>query len=198
MRSVAESLDSSAYSARRDFDDLADLPVRHIAASPAVEGELNALVGLAANAIPSLAAAEPIVRQVHRHNPDSIWSVRNQAGAAVGVFAMLLLNRRGLRSMLARKFDSAAPEFGQLAGRGDDVAAVYLWAIVTPGLAIEAFGAVSHWLRSPRMRSADIFARPATEAGLRLSLRLGFEPIPEIGLYCFRRHWNRRETSAVA
>jgi hypothetical protein len=199
MRSVAKSLDSSAYLARRhDFDELADLPVRHVVASPAVEGELGALVGLATNAIPSLAAAEPIVRQVHRHNSDSIWSVCNRNGAAVGVFAMLLLNRRGLRSMLSGRFDSAAPELDQLAGQGEGAAAVYLWAIVTPGLAIEAFRAVSHWLRSPRMRSADIFARPATEAGLRLSLRLGFEPIPEIGLYCFRRHWNRRETSAVA
>ena len=199
MRSVAESPDSSAYSARRrDFDDQADLPVRHVVASPAVEGELGRLVGLAAGAIPSLAAAEPIVRNVHRHNSDSIWSVRSRNGAAVGVFAMLLLNRRGLQSMLSRKFDSAAPELDQLAGRGEEAAAVYLWAIVTPGLAIEAFRTVSRWLRTSKMRSADIFARPATEAGLRLSLRLGFEPIPEIGLYCFRRHWNRRETSAVA
>lgn len=199
MRSVARRPDSSASAAKRpDFDDLALKPVRHVSAFPAPESRLGELTALAALTIPSLAAAEPIVREVHRHNPDSIWSVETNGGVAVGVFAMLLLNRRGLQQLLSGEFDSAAPDLTQLAQQGEHAAGVYLWAIVTPGLAIEAFSAVSRWLRTPTMRSADVFARPTTEAGLRLTLRLGFEPIPGTGLYCFRRHWNRRETSAVA
>lgn len=111
---------------------------------------------------------------------------------------MLLLNRAGVRDLFAGRFDSTDPDLSRLARRGEGAAAVYFWAIVTPGLAIEAFRIVSRWLQSPPTRNADIFTRPTTEAGLRLSLRIGFTPIPELGLYCFRRQWNRKETSAVA
>jgi hypothetical protein len=183
---------------RPDFDEMALLPARHVVARPAKPEEISGLTKLAAEAIPALAAAEPVVRRVHRHIPDSIWAVANRQGQPVGVYAMLLLNRAGLGALLAGDFDSADPLNVHLAEQGERVAAVYLWAIVTPGLAIEAFRVISLWLRSPKMRGADIYTRPTTQAGLRLSVRLGFEPISEIGLYCFRRHWNRRETSAVA
>jgi hypothetical protein len=183
---------------RPDFDEMALLPARHVVARPAKAEEIGGLTAIAAKAIPALAAAEPVVRRVHRHNPDSIWAVSGRQGPPIGVFAMLLLNRAGLAALHASEFNGADPLTEHLAAPGETVAAVYLWAIVTPGLAIEAFRVISLWLRLPKLHGADVYTRPTTQAGLRLSLRLGFEPIPEIGLYCFQRHWHRKEVSAVA
>jgi hypothetical protein len=187
-----------ALAQRPDFDDLALLPVRHISAKPAETRQLPGLTALAARAIPALAAAEPAVARVHRHNPDSIWAVTDRGGREAGVFAMLILNRAGRDAVLSGAFDSADPALELLPASGEEAAAIYLWAIVTPGLAIEAFRVVSRWLLSPRTQHADIFTRPTTQAGLRLSIRLGFEPIQQIGLYRFRRHSNRKEQRAVA
>jgi hypothetical protein len=200
MRSIFEdgSSGGDAPAQRPDFDDMALLPVRHVTAEPAETGQLPGLTALAARSIPALTAAEPVIARVHRHNPDSIWAVKDRGGRDVGVFAMLILNRDGYDALLTGGFDSAEPATGHLSKRGEEAAAIYLWAIVTPGLAIEAFRAVSRWLRAPRTQHADIFARPTTPAGLRLSIRLGFEPIPKIGLYRFRRHTNRKEQRAVA
>jgi hypothetical protein len=200
MRSIFDKGPSGgdALAQRPDFDDMALLPVRHVTAKPAKPGQLSHLTALAAGSIPALAAAEPVVTMVHRHNPDSIWAVSDRGGREVGVFAMLILNRAGHDAVLSGDFDSADPVVELLSARGEEAAAIYLWAIVTPGLAIEAFRVVSRWLRAPQTQHADIFARPTTQAGLRLSIKLGFEPIQKIGLYCFRRHSNRKELRAVA
>ncbi len=200
MRSIFEAGPSggAALAQRPDFDDMALLPVRHVAAKPAETGQLPGLTALAAGSIPALAAAEPVVARVHRHNPDSIWAVADRSGRDVGVFAMLILNRAGLEAVLSGDFASADPAVELLSASGEEAAAIYLWAIVTPGLAIEAFRIVSRWLLAPQTQRADIFARPTTQAGLRLSIRLGFEPIQKVGLYRFRRHANRKEQRAVA
>ena len=181
-----------------DCDDLASLPACHVPAVPARPAQVASLTRLAARSIPTLSADRPVVERVHQYNPESVWAVTAGEDREIGVFAMLILNRSGLRALLADDFDSANPDLGRLVKPGEEAAAIYLWAIVTPGLAIETFRIVSRWLQSPTAQSAGIFARPTTKAGLRLSVRLGFEPIPELSLYCFRRHCNRREASAVA
>lgn len=175
---------------RPDFDDLALMPSRRISAAPAALSELDELIGLAQRLIPPLAAAEPSIRAVFRHNPDSVWAVRGSSGLC-GVFAMLLLNRSGERALLAGALDAAAPELDFLIRPGERAAAVYLWAIATPGFAVDAFRIVSLWLRSAPYSSADIYTRVTTPRGTQFAINIGFKPMRGTGLYRFRRHRNR-------
>lgn len=179
---------------RPDFDDLALLPVRRVDASPAGPAELPELIALAQRLIPPLAAAEEAIGRVYRRNPDSIWAVRRPSGP-VGVFAMLLLNQAGAEAMLAGRFDVTDPPTDLLTARGERAAAVYLWAIATPGVAIEAFKVVSLWLRAPAYAEADILTRTTTPSGARFAANIGFEPLPETDLLAFRRHRNRWEVA---
>lgn len=177
---------------RPDFDDLALFPARRVDASPAAPEELPGLIALAQRLIPPLSAAEPAIRRVYRRNPDSIWAVRRPSGP-VGVFAMLLLTEAGADAMRADRFDTSNPPVDLLTGRGETAAAIYLWAIATPGLAIEAFKIVSLWLRAPAFARADVYTRTTTPSGARFAANIGFEPLPETGLLVFRRHRNRTE-----
>ena len=175
---------------RPDFDDLASIPARKVVASPARDDQIGALISLAKELIPPLAASESAVRRVSRHNPDSVWAVERR-GRPVGVFAMLLLNELGVEALRGAYFDAAEPPDRELAGQGEEVAAIYLWAIATPGFAVEAFRTVSRWAGRPAQAAADVFTRPVTRAGTRFALRIGFRPLPDSGLYRFRRHRNR-------
>ncbi|MPY86235.1 MAG: hypothetical protein GEV00_24115, partial [Actinophytocola sp.] len=60
---------------------------------------IDALIALARRLIPTLSAAAPAIHRVYAHNPDSVWSVRSGA-RLTGVFSMLILNSRGLRTLL--------------------------------------------------------------------------------------------------
>lgn len=175
---------------RPDFDDLASSPARKIDASPARADQIGDLVRLAKELIPQLAASEPAVRRVFAHNPDSVWAVERR-GRPVGVFAMILLNDLGHDALRSDRFDAANPPTRELARRDEKIAAIYLWAIATPGVAVEAFRTISRWAGGPARAAADVFTRPITGAGTRFALRIGFRPLPDSGLYRFRRHGNR-------
>ncbi len=193
---LAETGDAQAR--RVDFDGLAHLPARRIEAAPAKPAEIDALFRLASRLIPPLAAAQEAVREVYRHNPESIWAVHGRTGL-VGVFAMLLLNERGLASLLAGSFDASRPDTHLLTLPGESAAAIYFWAIATPGFAIDAFRVVSRWLQKPPYASADIFTRGSTSAGTRFAIKIGFKPFEDNGLFRFQRQRNRSEAeTAVA
>ncbi len=189
---------SDAQVQRLDFDDLGHLPARRIIAAPASPEEIDSLFRLARRLIPPLSAAEAAAHEVYRHNPDSIWAVKGRSGL-IGVFAMLLLNQAGFGDLLAGRFDAAKPSLALLTRPGETAAAVYLWAIATPGFAVDAFRVVSRWLQAPPYAAADIYTRGSTAAGTRFANSIGFKPIPELGLCRFRRHRNRSELAiAVA
>ena len=181
---------------RPDFDDLGREPARRVVAAPARPEQISDLIDLATQLIPPLAAAEPAVRRVYDHNPDSIWAVERQ-GSVAGVFAMLFLNAVGLESLLRGTFDASSPSPGELTRPGEKASAIYFWAIATPGFAVEAFRTVSEWLAGPAYASADIYTRPTTMLGDRFAVRIGFLPLPELGLYRFRRHCNREKVTTV-
>lgn len=200
MRSapVISAETGDAQARRVDFDDLARFPARRISAGPAKPEEIEALFALASHLIPPLAAAEGSVREVYRHNPESIWAVHGRTGLA-GVFAMLLLNDQGLNALLAGSFDASRPDTSLLTRPGEPAAAIYFWAIATPGFAIDAFRVVSRWLQMPPYASADIFTRGSTSAGTRFAVTIGFKPFADLGLYRYRRQRNRSEPeTAVA
>ncbi len=179
-----------------DFDDLASESARRVTSAPAKPRQLGDLITLAQRLIPPLAAAEPTIRRVYDRNPDSIWAVERHS-RLVGVFAMLLLNAPGYQALRRGTLDAANPATDLLTQRGEAAEAVYLWAIATPGFAVEAFRTVSRWLTKPAYASADIYTRPTTEAGNRFAVRIGFRPVPDHGLYRFQRHSNRENVVAV-
>jgi hypothetical protein len=185
------SLTGDARARRVDFDDLALLPLRRVTAAPSTVAELDQLIALAGRFIPQLTAAEPAIRRVYRHNPNSIWGVRGTGGDIAGVIALLLLNEAGRAAMLEGELDASDPHTDWLIRPGESAAAVYFWAVALPGFTVEALRAVSLWLRGPAFASADLYMRAATSGGARIGTNLGFENIAELGLYRFRRHWNR-------
>ena len=181
---------------RADFDDLALIPARRIEAAPATFAELDGLIALAGRLIPPLAAAAPAIHRVHRRNPNSIWAARRE-GTAVGVVALLILNQAGLDALNSGSLDTTEPSVEWLASAEESAEAIYFWAVATPGFAVESLRSISRWLTAPRYALADLYTRTTTPSGTRLTVNLGFKMIPELGLYWFQRHCNRREENVA-
>ncbi len=111
----------------------------------------------------------------------------------VGLYAMLFLNRDGLESLLSGTFDGANPCIDHLVEETATPAAIYTWFVACPGRAVSGFGNVARLLRSARLAGADLFARPASDAGLRLMRGIGYTPIGSnpAGLHRYIRIQNR-------
>jgi hypothetical protein len=184
---------------RPEFDDLAEFSARRVTASAAGWGELDQLVQLAVDHIPALSAAGPMVERIWEHDRDSIWAFRRN-DAIVGAYAMLFLNRVGLRRLLAGQFDASEPSLAWLARPGERVTAIYKWAVVAPGLASEGIRLVSRHLRSPRFADADLYALSTSEPATRLMLNLGFRSMSKADprLLCYLRKTNRLGRGLVA
>lgn len=201
---MTESIQIAAATAdaqmrREDFDALGQRSARRVRAFPAERHQLPALIELAKREIPALAAAEAAIFRVHARNQNCIWAVESRQGT-IGVFSMLILSEEGFTDLLAGRLDVSDPPDGAIARSGERPSAIYLWAIVTPGVAAESFRTVSNWLSQPNYATADIFTRPTTDAGSRFAANIGFLPVGATGLYRFRRQLNRHldVTAAVA
>jgi hypothetical protein len=72
------------------------------------------------------------------------------------------------------------PDFGLLAGRSDQVSAIYVWAIAGHGRAMAGLGNVSTHLSAPRLAPADLYAQPSSADGRNLMIAIGFEPIESL------------------
>src|SRR6267154_218592 len=85
------------------------------------------------------------------------------------------------------------PDVRLLAGRSDEVSAIYVWAIAGQGRAMAGLGNVSKHLSTPRLACADLYAQPSSADGRNLMIALGFEPIPSYQheLWRYERPWNR-------
>jgi hypothetical protein len=85
------------------------------------------------------------------------------------------------------------PDFALLAGRSDQVSAIYVWAIAGLGRAMAGLGNVSKHLSETRLAPADLYAQPSSADGRNLMIALGFEPIPSLQheLWRYQRPWNR-------
>ena len=88
----------------------------------------------------------------------------------------------------------AAPQRRYLAAPGEDVAAIYIWAIATTGRGIAGLGKAAAHLRQVRFRGADCYAQPATVAGREIMRATGFEPVASFqpDLWRYERPWHRR------
>jgi hypothetical protein len=183
---------------KREFDQLQCLPVRRVSASAAPLPEIPALVRIAAQEIPSLAAAEAAVMRVQEKHPESIWAFR-RGNQTVGIYAMLLLNNRGLERLLAGSIDFANPALECLSEPGTPVAAIYKWAVVARGTAAEGLHLMSKHLQGPHYAAANLYAKAVGAAAQRLDFNLGFTPVrPDDDLLIYVRMCNRAPLRAFA
>jgi hypothetical protein len=183
---------------KREFDELQFLPVRRVSATAAPLAEIPALVRIAAQEIPSLAAAEAAVMRVQRKHPQSIWAFRRE-DQTVGIYAMLLLNSRGLEQLLAGSIDFANPALECLSEPGTPVTAIYKWAVVARGTTAEGLHLMSKHLQGPLYAAANLYARAVGAAAQRLDFNLGFKPVrPDDDLLVYVRMCNRARPRAFA
>lgn len=132
------------------------------------------------------------IRSVVEHDPTQV-QLFYQSNRLVGLYAMLFLCKSGREALLNGQFDGARPELNLLADPVDRPAAIYTWFVACPGRPVAGFGNVSEFLRLERFARADLFARPASPAGYRLMVGIGYRPLyrEPNGLHRYTRLANR-------
>jgi hypothetical protein len=163
--------------ATKEFDLVPLPPRRRLVVGQAKNNEIRPLLRTAEVAIGSALAPESVVARVALAHPDSLWTFR-KADQIVGGAALLTLNALGLHALLAGELDLGDPPTSFLARPADAPAAIYVWAILGPLIAVEGIAYVIRRLQSDPYRFADIYAIPQTRDGMRFTLGLGFHRVP--------------------
>ena len=185
---------SDAENVRRDFDLLQPRKSSRIKVQPATLSDLAAVCKLVAQQLPGDVAPYSVVKDVISYNRNNLL-LFSRGGSVVGAYAMLMLTPIGLERLLIGEFAPLDPDPICLASRMMTPAAIYNWAVVAPGLAIEGIHHVSLFLRQPMYRHANLFSRPNTPEGIRLNVGLGSAPLKVAapGLYRYVRLANRAD-----
>src|SRR5882724_1442305 len=188
---------SADFAGRHELDRL--VTTNAIAAAPATYGQLADLAAIAKKEIPGVNASEAGLVQFLQDDPESIFALQRD-GSLLGGIALLYLNCRGHDALLLDEIDLKNPSREYLARPGEDVSAIYVWALAGYGRAAIGLGNVAEYLRRPRFASADYFAQPSSTAGRDLLKALGFTPIPSFqpDLWYYERPWNRLASTMAA
>ena len=125
-----------------------------VAARPVTPDRLGELAALARREIPGVRASEQDLAEFLRHDPNSIF-VLCRGRNLLGGIAFLYLNCAGLDALLLDEFSLYDPPRKYLARPDEDVAAIYVWALVAQGRGAVGLGNVADILRGPRFRAAD-------------------------------------------
>jgi hypothetical protein len=154
--------------------------------------QLPDLAAIARAEIPGVCLSEQGLAQFLNHDPESIFTFE-RSGSLLGGIAFLYLNCRGHDALLLDAVDLKAPNRDFLARPGEDVSAMYVWALAGYGRAALGLGNVNEYLKRPRFLGADYFAQPSTPAGRDLLVALGFRQVPSFqpDLWSYERLWNR-------
>ena len=134
------------------------------------------LLELAEGLIGCRLASEDAVKKVVLHHPDSVWAFQHK-WTVVGVFSMLVLNSRGLESVLTGSMDARNPSTKLLATPDEVPAAIYLWAIAHTS-ASDGILKMFARLRSAPYERADIYGGCVTASGIHFLRSWGFNLIP--------------------
>ena len=137
------------------------------------------LVAATARHVP-ISATVASVRRVYEHDQRAFWGLsRRQADVAHatpdGLVTFLLLSEIGLRLLLSGTLEYGNPPADALAGPGETPAAIYVWSVLAPGPTSGALFALFERLNEPPFAGLDLYGRPVTPAGERLTKGLGFE-----------------------
>ena len=176
----------------REFDLLKPNKSSRISLRCATVNDVEVVCNMVRHEIPGEVAAAAIVRKAIAHNRNNVL-LFCRGKRVVGVWALLMLNALGLEKLLLGELDTLNPSTALLATRMSTPAAIYTWAVVAPGIAIEGVFHLSRFLNQPIYRHANLFTRPVTLEGIRLILGIGFKPIgcPTPGLHRYERLANR-------
>jgi predicted GNAT family N-acyltransferase len=88
---------------------------------------------------PNIASLD-VIKSIYRYNPVSHWVILRSADETrrdaelIGFFSLLPLNAAGKAAFEADKINLTAPDFAFIVKPGEDPAALYLWAMIMPGL----------------------------------------------------------------
>jgi hypothetical protein len=175
---------------RHEFDSLStgsEIEIRL-----ARDSELPVLSEMANRLVPGVQITEPILKSYFTLDPECILTF-NRREKLLGAIAFLYLNGRGNDALILDDISLTHPDAQLLAGRDEEVSAIYIWAIATTGRGIAGLGKAAAHLRTPRYFNADCFAQPSTAAGRDLLMATGFRQVPSFqpDLWCYQRPWNR-------
>jgi len=190
-------MERASFAARHDFDLLprsAEIDVQ-----PARHSELSALADMANRLVPGVRITEPDLERYFTFDPESILTFSRKE-KLLGAVAFLYLNSRGHDALILDDMNLTHPDVGLLAGRSDEVSAIYVWAIAGHGRAMAGLGNVSTHLSAPRLAPADLYAQPSSADGRNLMIAIGFEPVESFQqeLWRYQRPWNRVRSSVSA
>jgi hypothetical protein len=178
----------ASLAARHDFDSL--LTSSEIEVRPARYSELSILADMAHRLVPGVQITEPTLGKYCTFDPECLLTFSRQE-RLLGAIAFLYLNSRGHDALILGEMSLTHPDIGLLAGRNDEVSAIYIWAIAATGRGIAGLGKAAAHLRAPRYVNADCFARPSTMAGRDLLTATGFRQSFQPDLWHYQRPWNR-------
>jgi hypothetical protein len=180
---------SGVFACRHELDHLETTTA--ITAQPATFEQLHALTAIAKKEIPGVNASHAALVQFLRDDPESIFAFQRNESVFGGI-AFLYLNCRGHDALLLDEIDLKSPKRIYLARPGEDVSAIYVWALAARGRAAIGIGNVAAHLRGPRFAHADYFAQPSSVAGRDLLIALGFAPIASFqpNLWTYQRPGN--------
>ncbi|MGB9365957.1 MAG: GNAT family N-acetyltransferase [Xanthobacteraceae bacterium] len=141
--------------------------------------EVNAILDRARRSISELTSAE-VVHRVMSHNPDSFWAIsrRNRYNSAAphgeGFIAFLMLNEAGVRQLVAGTLDTGNPDLSLLVSQNEKPAGIYVWALHARGVIAGGMALAFERVTTPRYADVDLYAKPVTAEGRRMTLALGF------------------------
>jgi predicted GNAT family N-acyltransferase len=124
-------------------------------------------------------ASEDTMRAVHTRNRDTFWGIFRKEGdthTLIGYFAFLLLNADGHRFLRDGALQLKSPPVETVSPYGERPAAVYIWGVVAEGLMALAHPAIVGEV-SRKYGGLKNYTTPATEAGLKVTRKLGFVPL---------------------
>src|SRR5438105_5972506 len=184
------------FAARHDFDALP--ATGKVEVRPATSVEIPVISAMARSMVPGVQVGEQGLLQHYLHDEASIL-VFAQEGRLLGGMAFLYLGERGHEALMSGALTPTHPDFGLLARRDEQVAAIYIWGMGAIGRGIAGLGKMSAFLRQPRYVNANCFARPSTAAGRELMIATGFRPIAssQPDLWCYERPWKRLPASVA-
>jgi hypothetical protein len=184
------AMERGSFAARHDFDALPLSP--DVEVRCAQFSEIAALSEMAHRLVPGVQIGMAELATYFTLDPQSILTF-SRKGQLLGGMAFLFLNDAGHDALLLDEICLTAPEPHYLASAGEDVAAIYIWAIAATGRSIAGLGKAAAHLRQLRFRNADCYAQPSTVAGRDIMRATGFVPVASFqpDLWCYQRPWHR-------
>lgn len=158
--------------------------------------QIEALLLRASTDLIGLATAD-VVRRIIAHNPDSFWAIaRRGSNTAEGFVAFLLLNKEGLRQLVAGTFDARNPDIALLSPQNERPAAIYVWCMHAQDGLAAGIPLAFEKMWTPLYGTANIYARAVTREGQRFLEIMGFERlVSDQRIYTLQLHIFRRENS---